>query len=206
MTLYFCGWTIKSHSLGYEIFPEKCNSKTFGENRTHDPANLVRRSANWATKAVAESVSRVLVFIGFMVAVGSLDPYHWPGFIFSYWSSPEVCNWMHMVSDSLLHVVLHIFLYSCQWILYPSHRRFNFRFGTNTSRSTHDSSVSVLHKQEIPKRREVLAKTLVQTTRYPWCVIWKSSAPFVQILPPIDTVFETLDTIQGTQRKQDSSL
>ena len=27
---------------------EKCNScKAFGENRTHDPANLVRRSANW---------------------------------------------------------------------------------------------------------------------------------------------------------------
>ena len=41
---------------------EKCNSKAFGENRTQNPANLVRRSANWAMKAVAESVSWVRKF------------------------------------------------------------------------------------------------------------------------------------------------
>ena len=40
---------------------EKCNSKAFGE--IHDPANLVRRSADWATKTVAESVSWVLVYM-----------------------------------------------------------------------------------------------------------------------------------------------
>ena len=33
-----------------------------GENRTHDPAYLVRRSANWATKAIAESVSWVIIY------------------------------------------------------------------------------------------------------------------------------------------------
>ena len=32
-------------------------AKAFGENRTHDPTNLVRRSANWATKAI------VIVFV-----------------------------------------------------------------------------------------------------------------------------------------------
>ena len=54
---------LSSYQDPTETSCEKCNSKVFGENRTHDPANLVRRSVNWATKAVAESVSWVLVYI-----------------------------------------------------------------------------------------------------------------------------------------------
>ena len=50
---------------------DKCNSKAFGENLTHDPANLVRRSANWAAKAVAESLSQMSSCIYMYVNDGS---------------------------------------------------------------------------------------------------------------------------------------
>lgn len=43
-------WSVEDPT---ETFCEKCN---FGENRTHNPANPVRRSTNLATKTVAENM------------------------------------------------------------------------------------------------------------------------------------------------------